>query len=102
MLCIIVNQVRVMSVVRLISNIFLTSKPNSFKNKNQISLLLLLFSGKGDSTNSYQSPYVWVQFINLTPDVLISVECRIFGNNIFYDKLRQRASIRFQLSLNKN
>jgi len=43
-----------------------------------------------------------VQFINVTADVLISVECRIFGNNFFYDKLRQRASIRFQLSLNKN
>jgi len=59
-------------------------------------------SGKDNGNDVYQAPYVWVQFTNLTPHVLISVECRIFGANIFYDKIAQRASIRFQLYLNKN
>ena len=60
------------------------------------------FSGKDKRDDIYQSPFVWVQFTNLTPHVLISVECRIFGANIFYDKFAQRASVRFQLYLNKN
>lgn len=59
-------------------------------------------SGKDNRTDIYQSPYVWAQFTNLTPNVFISVECRIFGGNIFYDKIAQQASIRFQLYLNKN
>jgi hypothetical protein len=58
-------------------------------------------SGKDNGNDVYQAPYVWVKFTNLTPYVLISVECRIFGANIFYDKIAQRASIRFQLYLNK-
>jgi hypothetical protein len=99
MLYITVNQVRVMYVVQLMLNIFLISK-NIF----YIYILFRtnLFSGKKDRKDVYQSPYVWVQFLNLTAHVLISVECRIFGANIFYDKIAQRASIRFQLYLNKN
>jgi hypothetical protein len=62
---------------------------------------LVSFSGKENRKDVYQSPYVWVQFTNITQDVLISVECRIFGRNIFYDKIAQRGSIRFQFYLNK-
>jgi hypothetical protein len=60
------------------------------------------FSGEDNRNDLYQTPFVWVQFTNITPHVLISVQCRIFGANIFYDKFAQRASVRFQLYLNKN
>ncbi|CAF0767076.1 unnamed protein product [Adineta ricciae] len=60
------------------------------------------YNGKVNRKDAYQVPYVWVQFINLTANVLLTIECRVYGANIFYDKIAQRASIRFQLYLNKN
>ncbi|CAF4196295.1 unnamed protein product [Rotaria sp. Silwood2] len=59
------------------------------------------YNGKENRNDVYQAPYVWVQFKTITPYVLISVECRVFAANIFYDKIAQRGSIRFQLYLNK-
>ncbi|CAF0760229.1 unnamed protein product [Adineta steineri] len=50
------------------------------------------YNGKVNRNDIYQAPYVWVQFLNITAHVLISIECRIFGANIFYDKIAQRGS----------
>ena len=53
--------------------------------------------GKDDRRDVYQAPYVWVQFNNVTSNVLINVVCRVYGKNIYYDKKTGRALTRFQI-----
>jgi hypothetical protein len=55
------------------------------------------FKGKLNREDVYQAPYVWVQFNNPKPNVLINVLCRIYGKNIDFDKKTARALTRFQL-----
>jgi len=55
------------------------------------------YQGKSDRQDVYQAPYVWVQFLNPKPNVLINVLCRIYGHNIDFDKKAGRALTRFQL-----
>jgi hypothetical protein len=53
--------------------------------------------GKLNRADVYQAPYVWVQFNNPKPNVLINVICRIYGKNIDFDKKTGRALTRFQI-----
>jgi sodium/potassium-transporting ATPase subunit beta len=55
------------------------------------------YEGKSDRQDVYQAPYVWVQFLNPKPNVLINVICRIYGQNIDFDKKAARALTRFQV-----
>jgi len=55
------------------------------------------YRGKRDRQDVYQAPYIWVQFINPKPNVLINVICRVYGQNIDFDKKTARALTRFQL-----
>ncbi|CAF2769276.1 unnamed protein product [Rotaria sp. Silwood2] len=55
------------------------------------------YEGKTNRRDTYQAPYVWVQFNNPRPNVLINVLCRIYGQNIDYDKKTGRAMTRFQI-----
>jgi len=60
-------------------------------------MLNVFFRGKRDRQDVYQAPYIWVQFINPKPNVLINVICRVYGQNIDFDKKTGRALTRFQL-----
>ncbi len=53
--------------------------------------------GKVDRQDVYQAPYIWVQFLNPEPNVLINVLCRAYGQNIDFDKKTGRALTRFQI-----
>jgi len=55
------------------------------------------YQGKYDRQDRYQAPYVWVQFADPKPNVLINVLCRIYGRNIDFDKKAGRALTRFQI-----
>ncbi|CAF1151442.1 unnamed protein product [Adineta steineri] len=55
------------------------------------------YHGKSDRKNVYQAPYIWVQFEQPKPNVLINVICRVYGQNIHYDKKTGRALTRFQI-----
>jgi sodium/potassium-transporting ATPase subunit beta len=55
------------------------------------------YQGKQDRQDVYQAPYVWAQFLNPKPNVLINVLCRIYGENIDFDKKTARALTRFQI-----
>ncbi|CAF0915005.1 unnamed protein product [Rotaria sp. Silwood1] len=55
------------------------------------------YEGKTNRRDTYQAPYIWVQFDNPKPNVLINVLCRIYGQNIDYDKKTGRAITRFQI-----
>lgn len=55
------------------------------------------YEGKSNRQDVYQAPYIWVQFLNPKPNVLINVLCRIYGQNIEFDKKTARALTRFQL-----
>ena len=54
-------------------------------------------SGKKDRKDVYQAPYVWAQFLEAKPNVLINVVCRVFGENIDFDRKTARALTRFQI-----
>jgi sodium/potassium-transporting ATPase subunit beta len=55
------------------------------------------YKGKSNRQDIYQAPYIWVQFIKPRPNVLINVLCRVFGQNIDFDKKAGRALTRFQI-----
>jgi sodium/potassium-transporting ATPase subunit beta len=55
------------------------------------------YKGKVDRQDVYQAPYIWVQFLNPEPNVLINVLCRAYGQNIDFDKKTGRALTRFQI-----
>jgi len=55
------------------------------------------YEGKRDRRDVYQAPYVWVQFLKPKANVLINVICRVYGQNIYYDKKTGRALTRFQI-----
>lgn len=54
-------------------------------------------SGKKGREDVYQAPYVWVQFLNPKPNILINVLCRVYGENIHFDRKTARALTRFQI-----
>ena len=56
--------------------------------------------GKYQHRDVYQAPYIWVQFTNPKPHVLIDVVCRLFARNIHFNKIRAQASTRFQIYVN--
>jgi sodium/potassium-transporting ATPase subunit beta len=55
------------------------------------------YEGKYDRRDFYQAPYIWVQFNNPKPNVLINVLCRVYGQNIDFDRKSGRALTRFQI-----
>lgn len=55
------------------------------------------YEGKVNRKDYYQAPYLWVQFTNPQPNVLINVLCRVYGQNIDFDKKAGRALTRFQI-----
>jgi sodium/potassium-transporting ATPase subunit beta len=55
------------------------------------------YKGKSNRQDVYQAPYIWVQFTKPKPNVLINVLCRVFGQNIDFDKKAGRALTRFQI-----
>jgi sodium/potassium-transporting ATPase subunit beta len=55
------------------------------------------YPGKYERKDIYQAPYVWVQFTKPKKNVLINVLCRIYGQNIDFEKKAGRALTRFQL-----
>lgn len=57
--------------------------------------------GKKDRKDIYQAPYVWVQFKNPKPNVLISVICTAVAENIDIDRKTARGITRFQVYLEK-
>ena len=57
-------------------------------------------SGKKDRKDVYQAPYIWVQFLEPKPNVLINVLCRVYGENIDFDRKTARALTRFQIFVN--
>ena len=60
-------------------------------------VLLFFRRGKVDRHDVYQAPYIWVQFTKPKPNVLINVICRVFGQNIDFDRKAGRALTRFQI-----
>jgi hypothetical protein len=62
----------------------------------------LFFRGKANRQDVYQAPYVWVQFTNVTENVLIHVICRVFAKNISFDRKTSRALTRFQIFIKDN
>ena len=56
--------------------------------------------GKYKHHDVYQAPYIWVQFNNPKPHVLIDVVCRLYAENIQFNKIRAQASTRFQIYVN--
>jgi sodium/potassium-transporting ATPase subunit beta len=55
------------------------------------------YYGKINRRDVYQAPYIWVQFLNPKPNVLINVICRAYGQNIDFDRKTSRALTRFQI-----
>jgi sodium/potassium-transporting ATPase subunit beta len=55
------------------------------------------YRGKQNRRDVYQAPYIWVQLLNPKPNVLINVLCRIYGQNIDFDRKTGRALTRFQV-----
>jgi len=55
------------------------------------------YKGKYDREDVYQAPYIWVQFMKPKQNVLINVLCRVYGDNIDFDKKSGRALTRFQI-----
>lgn len=55
------------------------------------------YEGKVDRQDVFQAPYIWVQFTKPKPNVLINVICRVFGQNIDFDRKAGRALTRFQI-----
>ncbi|CAF0988980.1 unnamed protein product [Rotaria sordida] len=55
------------------------------------------YEGKINREDKYQAPYIWVQFNSPSPNILINVVCRVYGQNIDFDKKTGRAITRFQI-----
>jgi hypothetical protein len=55
------------------------------------------YPGKNDRRDVYQAPYIWVQFNNPQPNILINVICRVFAKNIYFDRKTARGLTRFQI-----
>ncbi|CAF4967490.1 unnamed protein product, partial [Rotaria sp. Silwood1] len=53
--------------------------------------------GKKERQDVYQAPYVWVQFNQVKPNILINVMCREFAANISFDRKSSRALMRVQI-----
>lgn len=64
---------------------------------SKIQSVVCFFSGKVDRQDVYQAPYVWVQFNNPKPNVLIHVICRVFAQNVYFDRKMSRGLTRFQI-----
>jgi hypothetical protein len=85
--------VMIINVVHLI--------PNGFLIRRKIFLFSFsweyFFRGKNDRRDVYQAPYIWVQFNNPQPNILINVICRVFAKNIYFDRKTARGLTRFQI-----
>ncbi len=57
----------------------------------------IFFRGKNERRDVYQAPYIWVRFNNPKSNVLINVICRVFAENINFDKKTSRGLTRFQI-----
>ena len=55
------------------------------------------FRGKVDRKDVYQAPYIWVQFENPKPNLLINVMCSAIADNIEIDRKTGRGLTRFQI-----
>lgn len=55
------------------------------------------YRGKYNRQDVYQAPYIWVQFNKPKPNYLINVICRVYGENIYFDKKAGRGLTRFQI-----
>ncbi|CAF0806515.1 unnamed protein product [Adineta ricciae] len=58
------------------------------------------YNGKQNRKDIYQAPYVWAQFLNPKPNILINVICRVYAENIDFDKKTNRGLTRFQIYVN--
>jgi hypothetical protein len=90
-------------VVHLIPNGFLTSRNSNFFLVEIVSINIF-FRGKVNRRDVHQAPYVWVQFTNVTENVLIHVICRVFAKNINFERQisRARGLTRFQIFIKDN
>ncbi|UJR36661.1 hypothetical protein I4U23_029378 [Adineta vaga] len=66
-------------------------------NCGSINLNRFPYTGKSDRKDVYQAPYLWIQFLNPKPNVLINVICRAYAQNIDFDKKTGRGLTRFQI-----
>ena len=66
----------------------------------QMCIIFSICRGKKDRKDIYQAPYVWAQFLNPKPNVLINVICRAYAENIDFDKKTSRGLTRFQIYVN--
>ncbi|CAF2760027.1 unnamed protein product [Rotaria sp. Silwood2] len=80
-----------------IQNITYISENSHDNNCGSIETKWFPYEGKKERQDVYQAPYVWVQFNEVKPNVLINVMCRIFGANINFDRKSSRALTRFQI-----
>lgn len=62
---------------------------------------ILFLRGKKNRQDIYQAPYMWVQFNDVKPHVIIHVVCRAFASNVIIEKLPQLGAIRFNLYINE-
>jgi len=46
---------------------------------------------------NYVSPYIMVQFNRVIPGVLINIECKVFGGQIYQDRVLRLGSVHFEL-----
>jgi hypothetical protein len=58
---------------------------------------IFFFRGKKERRDVYQAPYIWVQFNNPTPNVLINVICRAYAENIIFDRKKSRNPTLFKI-----
>ncbi|CAF3905157.1 unnamed protein product [Rotaria sordida] len=80
-----------------IKNITYISENGHDNNCGSLETKWFPYEGKKEREDVYQAPYIWVQFNEVKPNVLINVMCRIFGENINFDRKASRALTRFQI-----
>ncbi|CAF1253878.1 unnamed protein product, partial [Rotaria sordida] len=80
-----------------IKNITYISENDHDNNCGSLETKWFPYEGKKERQDVYQAPYIWVQFNEVKPNVLINVMCRIFGGNINFDRKSSRALTRFQI-----
>nr|XP_023013731.1 sodium/potassium-transporting ATPase subunit beta-1-like [Leptinotarsa decemlineata] len=53
---------------------------------------------------NYLSPIVAVEIVNITPNVLVSIECRAWARNIFYEggSLKKSGSVTFEIQVDSD